>query len=68
MRGAAATLRYRLSIGSQPPRGPVDHDFLSSAVSGLPQEEEEWDFSKVVDSESMTFVVCLEMMMPPGGH
>lgn len=63
---AIANVSFRVSIGSgvsmQEPRGPVSHNFSSSAVCGLPKEQEEWDFSNVVDQESMTFVVCLEIV------
>lgn len=63
---AIANVRFRISIGSgdklQPPRGPVSHNFSSSAVCGLPKDQEEWDFSSVVDPDSATFVVCLEIV------
>jgi hypothetical protein len=66
-------ITFRISIGNAPtaqaPRGPVAHNFASSAVCGLPRENgvEEWDFSAVVDQESLTFVVCLEMMPQNAG-
>jgi len=31
-------------------------------VCGLDKDVEEWDFQSVVDAESMTFVVCLEIV------
>jgi len=62
----AAPVNFRIAIGSketlQEPRGPVCHNFSASAVCGLRKEEEEWDFAAVVDQESMTFVVCLEIV------
>merc|ERR1712217_665320 len=62
---AIANVRFRFSIGNganmQPYRGPVYHNFSSSAVCGLNKEQEEWDFMNVVDVDSMTFVVCLEI-------
>mmetsp|Transcript_75539 Transcript_75539/g.245634 ORF Transcript_75539/g.245634 Transcript_75539/m.245634 type:complete len:471 (+) Transcript_75539:70-1482(+) len=63
-----ANVNYRISIGSgnnsnmTEPRGPVPHNFSSNAVCGLPKEQEEWDFSSVVDQNSQTFVVCLEIV------
>jgi len=63
---AIANVSFRISIGSgdkhEEPRGPVSHNFSSSAVCGLPKDLEEWDFASVVDQESMTFVVCLEIV------
>jgi len=59
---AAANVSFRIHVGKQPPRGPVQHNFLHSAVCGLPKEIEEWDFGAAVDNESMTFVVCLEII------
>uniref|UniRef100_A0A7S4SJR8 Uncharacterized protein n=1 Tax=Alexandrium monilatum TaxID=311494 RepID=A0A7S4SJR8_9DINO len=66
---AIANVSFRISIGSgeskQAPRGPKSHNFSCSAVCGLDKEEEEWDFQSVVDQESMTFVVCLEIVPCP---
>lgn len=63
---ALAPVNFRITIGSadkaQTSRGPVLHNFSQSAVSGLPKDIEEWDFNTVVDQESMTFVVCLEIV------
>lgn len=68
-----AQAAFWISIGSgdqeQPPRGPVSHNFSRGAVCGLPRSEEDWDFSVVVDHESMTFDVSLEILpqsLPPG--
>jgi len=62
---ATANFSFRISIGTgenkQAPRGPKVHNFAASAVCGLDKDEEEWDFQSVVDPESMTFVVCLEI-------
>lgn len=72
-----AGVSYRIAIGSsstsatqeprgpawQEPRGPGTHNFCSNAVCGLSKEQEEWDFSSVVDADSQTFVVCLEMVI-----
>jgi len=65
------TVTYRLCIGStsaagdrksEPHRGPVKHNFSTSGVSSLQKDMEEWDFMKVIDEASQTFVVCLEVM------
>uniref|UniRef100_A0A7S4W2S0 Uncharacterized protein n=1 Tax=Alexandrium monilatum TaxID=311494 RepID=A0A7S4W2S0_9DINO len=63
---AVAHVRFRISIGSgttvRTPRGPAWHSFTRGSVCGLPKDLEEWDFRAVVDQESMTFVVCLEVV------
>lgn len=46
----------------QGPRGPVNHNFSSHQVCGLPKHLEEWDFSQVVDTS--TFDVVLEFSDP----
>jgi hypothetical protein len=59
--------QFSLSIGSddkkQGPRGPVEHDFASSSVCGLPRDEEDWDFRAAVDPTTHTFLVSLEVML-----
>jgi hypothetical protein len=45
-------------------RGPVTRDFTQSGVCGLPKECESWDLLDVVDEQSQTFVVCLEVLPP----
>jgi hypothetical protein len=61
-----AKVTFRISIGSgknmKEARGPVEHDFASSAVCGLPKDREIWDFQEVVNQNSQTFVVCLEIV------
>jgi hypothetical protein len=62
----AANVVFRISVGNgasamSAPRGPVAHNFLASAVCGLPREAEEWDFQSAVDQESMTFTVSIEI-------
>jgi len=63
---AVPQVSYKISIGSgdkrQPARGPVTHDFSKQAVSRFPKGLAEWDFQSAVDHESMTFVVCLEII------
>lgn len=66
---SSSSVTFRLSIGSpadaakqQAPRGPVRHDFAQRAISGLPRGQEEWNFTQAVDKETMTFVVCLEVL------
>jgi len=44
----ACPLSLCLFVGSQPPKGPVVHDFSHSAVKGLPKEIEIWDLDKSV--------------------
>lgn len=62
--GEAVT--FWLSIGSQTlresARGPTHHNFVHSAVCGLPRTHEEWDFLKVIDHNSMTFNVYLAIV------
>lgn len=56
----------RISIGDgskkQPPRGAIRHSFFSSAVCGLPKDQEEWSFTSAVDKDTGTFAVCLEIV------
>jgi len=58
---ADANVQWRIVIGGVA-RGPVIHNFSNSAVSRLPKDKEEWEFSTAVDQDSQTFVVCLEIM------
>jgi len=60
-------INFWISVGNGPhahdPRGPVSHNFASSsAVCALPEENDEWDFSSVVDEPSQTFLVSLDIM------
>eukprot|EP00931_Biecheleriopsis_adriatica_P056466 TRINITY_DN33457_c0_g1_i2.p1 TRINITY_DN33457_c0_g1~~TRINITY_DN33457_c0_g1_i2.p1 ORF type:complete len:363 (-),score=84.37 TRINITY_DN33457_c0_g1_i2:118-1167(-) len=63
---AIAKVLFRISIGNgdfmKAPRGPVEHDFALSAVCGLDEHEAIWDFMEVVEQDSLTFVVCLEIV------
>lgn len=67
---ALAQVNFRLGIGSgdtiQESRGPVCHNFAQSAVAGLPRDQEEWDFMQVLDENSQTFVVTLEIVPRAG--
>jgi hypothetical protein len=63
------SLTFRISIGSvsdprkqREPRGPIQHNFAESVICGLPSEYALWDFSKVVDKVTKTFVVVLEVL------
>lgn len=62
--GEAVT--FWLSIGSQTfresDRGPAQHNFVHSAVCGLPRTLEDWDFLKAIDHDSMTFNVYLTVV------
>lgn len=65
-------ISFFLSVGSgrdEDPRilaqrGPVTRNFAQSGVCGLPKECEVWDLLDVVDEQSQTFVVCLEVLSP----
>jgi len=65
LKGNEATMTYRICVGSLPPRGPVTHNFAEKNVSGLKEEEEEWDFAQAVTEADHTFVVCLEVLPQP---
>mmetsp|Transcript_133581 Transcript_133581/g.236376 ORF Transcript_133581/g.236376 Transcript_133581/m.236376 type:complete len:371 (+) Transcript_133581:67-1179(+) len=58
----APKLRFCISVGDQPQRGPFEHDFGSSSVCSLPQDMEEWDFSSCVNPESSSFLVSLQVL------
>lgn len=60
---------FRISLGggkdsgsSEAPRGPVRHNFAEHTICGLPEGQDEWDFSKAIDESSQAFVVCLEIL------
>jgi hypothetical protein len=66
---SASSIRFRISIGDGrpggkhvPSRGDVQHNFAHGGVCGLPKHQEEWDFNRVVDEASKTFVVCVEIL------
>jgi len=65
-----AVVTFRIAVGSplrqEKPRGPVRHDFAERPICGLPAGIEEWDFQKVIDKTTQTFVVCLEVLTGPG--
>lgn len=42
-------------------RGPFTHDFAKQSTASLPKDQEQWDFTKAVDHETQTFIVCLEV-------
>lgn len=55
--------RSREHVNDEVLRGPVSHDFVAqSGICGLPKEKEVWDFGRVVDAATQTFVVCLEIV------
>lgn len=60
------TLTFRLCIKSNRReegfRGPVINNFGEKAMCGLPEGQDEWDFNKVVDKETNSFVVVLELL------
>uniref|UniRef100_A0A7S0AXV7 Uncharacterized protein n=1 Tax=Pyrodinium bahamense TaxID=73915 RepID=A0A7S0AXV7_9DINO len=51
-------ITFGLSLGDQPPRPPVSHDFSQQSCCGLRR----WDFSSAVDPSTGTFVVHLEIV------
>eukprot|EP00930_Biecheleria_cincta_P023714 TRINITY_DN1707_c0_g1_i1.p1 TRINITY_DN1707_c0_g1~~TRINITY_DN1707_c0_g1_i1.p1 ORF type:complete len:463 (+),score=102.56 TRINITY_DN1707_c0_g1_i1:135-1523(+) len=60
---------FRIGVGSSGQggrqlklRGPVRHDFSEKNMCGLPQGQDEWDFSRAVDEDTQTFVICLEVL------
>jgi hypothetical protein len=63
---AVAQVAVRIGCGAdaltQPMRGPIRHNFSHSAVCGLPKDQEEWDFNTVVNPDSQTFLVLLEIV------
>jgi len=58
---------FRIGLGAgehmQPSRGPVTHNFSSSAVCGLARDEEVWDFTTAIEPESPMFAVRLEIKL-----
>jgi len=69
----AVTFRIWIGSGGTEPvkredaRGPVKHNFADRTICGLPEGQEEWDFSRVVDDATKTFVVCLEILAGTAG-
>jgi len=63
-------ITFKLSIGSgrrenpllEASRGPVTCDFAVKGTVGLPKADEVWDFPAVVDRQSQTFVITLEVL------
>lgn len=64
LQDTAGTLKFRLFVGTQPPRGPVTHDFSHSAVKGLSKDIETWDLDKSVTNGH--FVVGAEIIPTAG--
>jgi len=60
----ALTFRFQVASEkrSEPFRGPVRHNFAERAIRGLPEGQDEWDFGKVVDRDSNTFCIVLELL------
>jgi len=60
-----AQVKFRIGIGNgslAERRGPISHNFSQSAVCGLPKDQEEFDFPSVIDADSMTFLIVLEIV------
>lgn len=66
---AASPVNFSLTIGNEShkeeTRGPVLHNFGKRAACGLLKSQELWNFNDVVDKDSMTFNVLLEMQLHP---
>lgn len=68
--GKQSDFCFRIGVGRadkgaetlQPFRGPVMENFFEHSCHGLPQAEEDWDFSASVQ-ESKTFVVTVEIAL-----
>lgn len=62
---------FRIATGTrerrQQFRGPVSHNFSEKKVCGLPKDQALWNFNTVVDKESKTFVICLEVLPSGAG-
>merc|ERR1712039_170934 len=60
------TVTYRITVDSGldvgESRGPVVHNFSDRAIGGSSEAEEEWDFSKHVNTETNTFAVVLDIL------
>jgi len=58
-------VRFTLSVGSghhaQGSRGPVDHDFATNGICGLPKGPDIWDFFSATETRSMTVSVFLAL-------
>ncbi|CAJ1454262.1 unnamed protein product [Effrenium voratum] len=63
-RSCPMSFRIAVGKGSDAKRisSTVRHDFSQRAICPLPDGEEEWDFKTVVDEDSQTFVVVLEVV------
>lgn len=62
---SAANLCFGISVGTegkwQRMRGPVQHDFSTSAVCGLASEDEDWDFASAVEPGSSLLAVSVHV-------
>merc|ERR1719414_2237517 len=62
---AVASTSFSISIGqgrkAQAPRGPYPHNFLSSAMCGLPKEHADWHFLSAVDRASLTCAINVDI-------
>jgi len=55
-------IRFALSVGSEPLRGPHEHDLRHAMLCGLPRDEADWNFVEAEDIASHTFAVCLTVL------
>lgn len=66
-KGTSFLVKFNVAVGSDKDkmataRGPIEHDFSNTAVAGLPEDLEVWNFNDWVNPASSTFVVCLEFL------
>lgn len=59
---ACGRLTFKVSVGREPSRGPVVHDFAQEGVAGLLEEPRHWDLAKAVDRVQQTLTVELEVL------
>lgn len=58
---SAPSLRFRVTVGQEAPRDPVECDFGKGTVCALHKNSEDFDFLSAVDPDSSTLLVCLEV-------
>jgi len=58
---AMPSLEVKITVGDQPGRSFVHHDFGSESVAGLQPHTQYWNLRSAVDASSQSVAVCLEM-------
>jgi len=64
-------MTFRIAVcpavgGIGPRRGPVCHNFADCDSCGLLEDEALWEFNELVDEETRTFTVSLEVLAGNG--